>query len=612
MTSYSFLDHGTAHGTVNSSTGVEFKVAIQWVVRTGGNSLEGYWFFAGGATAPQKFCLRRVTGGSAGGTGSATADVVPGSVATSGTLTANSWNWIPLASPLPLAIGCAYLACTGYTITAPFANAGGYFSGGGTYPGGIDSGPGHAYSDETSGGTSGTGSEWGGWSQCTFTVNDGTDPTTGDAPDTPGSGSSFGMDVQFTDDDLTWAGPFEAAPNGGPNVAGVTDQPEQYVIATEEWYSAGVTADGVWFDSPPDATTLPDKMDVWLISSAGNVLTAVPAWSGAPGSGRVFAAFPDGTSLAAGKYRVSVYNSQATGSGVGWNLKSVGYFGPGGPGEDGITWGPLHVPGISEASDAHVFGQPIGDREPGQGTFANSATGPDQYPDDYADAEYQYYWLGLRVTPLPVTGTGSSAITLAATATGSPARSGHGSAAVSLAASSAGVAARAGTGTAAVALGARATGAARRGGTGTAVITLAATATTPAPPPVITGYPDVEHAVADLLADLGTCGTETRPSLAATLPYIRITRTGGADDLVTDTSTVSVDVFGASADDAKATAEAIRQRLTRPASMLGVDRQTGHGRIDRAATVTGPNRLPPTDSGNLRMVVASYSITMRR
>lgn len=125
-------------------------------------------------------------------------------------------------------------------------------------------------------------------------------------------------------------------------------------------------------------------------------------------------------------------------------------------------------------------------------------------------------------------------------------------------------------------------------------------------------WPDAELAICDLLEPVARTGTETRPSLEWTLlPYIRVTRTGGSDDGITDTASISVDVFARDRTQAKATAEQARQVLigsttTPPA------RATAHGVIDRVTTITGPAPLPPTDSGNLRMVVASYRVSMRR
>jgi hypothetical protein len=58
------------------------------------------------------------------------------------------------------------------------------------------------------------------------------------------------------------------------------------------------------------------------------------------------------------------------------------------------------------------------------------------------------------------------------------------------------------------------------------------------PDAVALTFRDAELAVCDLLAGLGTAGTDTRPSLQGTLPYLRVTRTGGSDDGITDISTV--------------------------------------------------------------------------
>lgn len=126
------------------------------------------------------------------------------------------------------------------------------------------------------------------------------------------------------------------------------------------------------------------------------------------------------------------------------------------------------------------------------------------------------------------------------------------------------------------------------------------------------GFPDAERAVCDLLGDLGTCGTETPKALQSELPYIRVTRTGGSDDLVTDAANISVDVFAASLDDAKAAAEACRQRLILGPYRSDASFVTDHGRIDKARTLSAPLPLAPTDSDNLRMVVASYQVSTRR
>ena len=79
---------------------------------------EGYWWWvcpSGQSTSPQKFALWQVYGGGEG-------NVVPGSVVTSGPLTAGQWNYVPLPAPLQLSIGnvtglgaAVYEAATGFS-----------------------------------------------------------------------------------------------------------------------------------------------------------------------------------------------------------------------------------------------------------------------------------------------------------------------------------------------------------------------------------------------------------------------------------------------------------------------------------------------------------------
>lgn len=121
-------------------------------------------------------------------------------------------------------------------------------------------------------------------------------------------------------------------------------------------------------------------------------------------------------------------------------------------------------------------------------------------------------------------------------------------------------------------------------------------------------YPDVERVLADLLAGFGTCGSETPQSLESEVPYIRLTRTGDAgSDRVTDRATVRVDVFAADLDDAKDTAGQIRQLI-----LFGLPAKGAHGQLDWGRLNTGPSALPPTDSDNLRLVTAGYTVSMRR
>lgn len=127
-------------------------------------------------------------------------------------------------------------------------------------------------------------------------------------------------------------------------------------------------------------------------------------------------------------------------------------------------------------------------------------------------------------------------------------------------------------------------------------------------------FPDPERAVGDLLGSLaaGGTGNKTYTSLQdGPLPYIRLNRTGGSDDGVTDESVISVGVFAPDTDTAKSVADLARQRLT-CGPFAGTSFRTDHGRIDRALTELAPMSVPTTDSANLALVTASYRITMRR
>lgn len=119
-------------------------------------------------------------------------------------------------------------------------------------------------------------------------------------------------------------------------------------------------------------------------------------------------------------------------------------------------------------------------------------------------------------------------------------------------------------------------------------------------------WPDAERAVCDFLAPLGTCGTETPKTLQSALPYLRVMRTGGTSDRITDHAGISVDVFAANADQAKAVAGQARQML-----ITQLPASTDHGVIDWAIVQAGPAPVPPTDSNNLRLAVASYQVSTR-
>ena len=112
-----------------------FICGVIAAVTTGGCWLDGYWWWvcaSGQSTAAQTFalwCLHDTSSGS----------LVPKSTVTSGALTAGQWNYVPLATPIPLAIDATYVVATGFTGSFPDTNS--QFGSGEPYAAGIVSGP---------------------------------------------------------------------------------------------------------------------------------------------------------------------------------------------------------------------------------------------------------------------------------------------------------------------------------------------------------------------------------------------------------------------------------------------------------------------------------------
>ena len=175
------MDHRAQYHIADS-----FLAGVLFQVTTGGVWFEGYWWWvcnAGQSTSTQKFALWDVY---ADGHGA----VVPAATVTSGSLTAGQWNYIPLAAPIPLAIGACYNACTGFN--GSFPNTNGQFGASEPYSSGITSGPLSAFSD-----LSGTSPAPFSMTQGTFGTA-GTDPTVNMPAQGFGSGN-FWMDLQVTD-----------------------------------------------------------------------------------------------------------------------------------------------------------------------------------------------------------------------------------------------------------------------------------------------------------------------------------------------------------------------------------------------------------------------------
>jgi hypothetical protein len=367
------------------SYGGSFLAGVLFEVTTSGMWFQGYWWWVcptQQSTSAQKFALWNMTDYGSGA-------LVPGSVVTSGALTAGQWNWVPLPAPLPLAIGTCYNACTGFS--GSFPNTRNQFGSGDPYGGGIVTGPLSAYSD-----VSGSLPSPYKTPQGVFGVS-GSDPSV----DMPGEGAAsdnFWMDLQVSDTaPAQYSGSYRLWPNkydASPTTSG--DSPVNYVVATEVHLSQSCALNNIWYYSPPNTTQLATECGVWDLSSGELIITNNSArWSGVAGSGWVFCSF-SGQILAAGKYRVAVYNGAATPA--EWNPKQLNYWDTG-VGMNGITNGPLSAPSLANAAPADIY-QGSG-QEPGQCIFAVGP--PNQYPNLYVDGLAQNYWVDMEVTP--ATGT---------------------------------------------------------------------------------------------------------------------------------------------------------------------------------------------------------------
>lgn len=386
MAVYSLFPTRPVVTTATSS--VPFICGTSFEVTSGGCWFPGYWWYAGGATAPQKFCLHCITGGPGAGTSTASV-VVPGSVVTSGALTANSWNYVPLATPIPICIATPYMAATGFTISGAFANQHNMFGTGDPYVSGITSGPLFGFSDSTGGGTAGTGNPWQ-IAQGTFATSAGTDPTA-HLPTASGNSSFYGIDVSISDTAPSgWTGPFSFYPGTAwASVAATADLGVNYEVALEGIANQAVTCTAVRYFSFPGVSQLATWIGVWDVASKTLLASSSsPSWSGAAGSGWVQASLPVPASIGAGKrFKIAVYNGNSS-AGTCFTKDTTDRWGTGLL-ANGIVNGPITAPGLSNASSAYNYNNNPAGNPPysdgtllshGQSIFGQTAAGGSSPP----------------------------------------------------------------------------------------------------------------------------------------------------------------------------------------------------------------------------------------
>lgn len=118
-------------------------------------------------------------------------------------------------------------------------------------------------------------------------------------------------------------------------------------------------------------------------------------------------------------------------------------------------------------------------------------------------------------------------------------------------------------------------------------------------------FPDVESVFCDLLPTFAD-GLDTGLVTPASLPalFARVHRVSGADDLVTDTADLVIDVLAPTRAAAKAASEAIRAGLTAGPHVVG------GVVIDTVRTLAAPTEVPW--SPDVRRLTATYRATLRR
>ncbi|MER7922181.1 hypothetical protein ABTY96_03420 [Streptomyces sp. NPDC096057] len=118
--------------------------------------------------------------------------------------------------------------------------------------------------------------------------------------------------------------------------------------------------------------------------------------------------------------------------------------------------------------------------------------------------------------------------------------------------------------------------------------------------------PDIEAVLNPWAEELtgATAGAETPDDLETQLPVIRIERGGGADDRFSGHSRVFVDVFAATADEARTLSNALRDAL------LFLRGPVNGAVIRNVRCDSGPSRLPWANEAIHRRG-ATYTVSLR-
>jgi Domain of unknown function (DUF4082) len=380
MTTYRLMDGasgrpGNGPATAASYSG-DYLAGTAFQVTVDNLWFEGFWWWvcdSGQQEDAQSFALWQVDNTNNG-------LLVEGATVTSGTLTAGSWNYVPLSAPIPLSPGIPYVAATGFVSTAGFPLTDNQFGAGNTYSAGIVNGPLAAYSDIT--GSAPTPNNWA--NQGLFGTGY-SDPTAR-MPYEGFEGGNFWIDVQVSD--TVPAGvSFRLWPSIPDPPNRIADSPANFTLATEFGLSETCTLSRIWFYSPPGTSQLPSECGIWDVSTQNLVAgtdNSSPSWSGAAGSGWVYCDYSQAdVMLSAGtNYKVAVVNGAA--SPEAWNSATINYWSTGG-GSSGVISGPLSAPNDTEATS------------PGQSTYNPGRAFT--YPATYDTGGAPNYWVDVEVLP---------------------------------------------------------------------------------------------------------------------------------------------------------------------------------------------------------------------
>jgi hypothetical protein len=332
-------------------------------------------------------------------------------VATSSTLTAGVWNFIPLEAPVQLApgldlthsaYGSTYVAAVG--VNGNFPETVSQWGPSEPYAAGITSGNLVAYS-----GPGGSLPPPYGLLQGTFNLTE-SDPAAGAFPPLDGdSDSNFWVDVQLSAQaPAGYEGTYRLWPNKvDSNAATDADSAVAYSVATEIDVASSVTTAYIHYFVPNGASAtagLATRADIWDIATGTAVATlTTPAWVTETGGTVTIGTYgqwvkaPLAVTLLPGQYRVSVYN--ANGALGGWNAKdsATGYFTTG-VAENVLTSGPLSAPNLSGAQLGTYYTGTGSGPTNAQPVFAYS--GSDIFPVyTTGNNPPQCYWVDLEAYP---------------------------------------------------------------------------------------------------------------------------------------------------------------------------------------------------------------------